>query len=69
MARILYHYDPSKTAAIAAAALFTLTLVIHIFQLFKKKTWYFTAFVIGVACQFFSSSLLHITSPSHNLSP
>ncbi|KAL3420030.1 rta1 domain-containing protein [Phlyctema vagabunda] len=43
----LYKYDPSFIAALAAAALFGITSLLHIWQLSKNKTWYFIPFVIG----------------------
>lgn len=46
----LYHYNPSVGSAIAFAAVFGLTTVIHIWQLGRNRTWYFIPFVIGGAC-------------------
>ncbi|KAJ5773782.1 hypothetical protein N7457_008678 [Penicillium paradoxum] len=43
----LYHYDPSAGAALAFAAVFGLTTIIHIWQLGRNRAWYFTPFVIG----------------------
>ena len=48
---ILYHYNPSLVAAIVFIALFSLTTSTHVFQLMKKKTWYFIPFVIGGICK------------------
>lgn len=57
-----YKYVPSEPAAIAAAALFGLTTLMHLFQLIKFKTWYFTPFFIGGLCMcqstFYTESLL-----------
>ncbi|TVY78580.1 Protein RTA1 [Lachnellula suecica] len=44
---ILYHYEPSFGAAIAFVALFGVSAALHIFQLARKRTWYFIPFVIG----------------------
>ncbi|KAH8781946.1 RTA1 like protein-domain-containing protein [Hyaloscypha finlandica] len=44
---LLYHYNPSKVAAIVFIALFGITTILHIFQLSRKRTWYFIPFVIG----------------------
>lgn len=52
-----YHYDPSAGAAIAFAAIFGLTTVIHIWQMIRTRTWYLTPFVIGGICTFFSPSI------------
>ncbi|KAJ5943710.1 hypothetical protein N7516_003878 [Penicillium verrucosum] len=43
----LYHYDPSAGCAVAFAAVFGLTTVVHIWQLGRNRTWYFIPFVIG----------------------
>jgi hypothetical protein len=47
---ILYHYDPSKVAAILFIALFGISTIAHIFQLSRRRTWYFIPFVIGGIC-------------------
>jgi len=47
---LLYHYNPSKVAAIIFIALFGITTLLHFFQLIKKRTWYFIPFVIGGIC-------------------
>ncbi|KAF2659588.1 RTA1-domain-containing protein [Lophiostoma macrostomum CBS 122681] len=44
---IPYRYVPSKVAAIIFVVLFSLTTALHIFQLFKKRTWYFVPLIIG----------------------
>lgn len=46
----LYHYDPSAGCAVAFAAVFGLTTVVHIWQLGRNRTWYFIPFVIGGLC-------------------
>ncbi|KAI9925070.1 hypothetical protein MW887_006478 [Aspergillus wentii] len=43
----LYNYDPSTGAAVLFAAIFGATTAFHIFQMFKRRTWYFIPFVIG----------------------
>ncbi|KAM6506945.1 hypothetical protein FALCPG4_018758 [Fusarium falciforme] len=43
-----YHYDPSLAAAILFAVLFSLSGLVHAYQLVKGKTWYFIAFFIGL---------------------
>jgi hypothetical protein len=45
-----YRYVPSKVAAIIFVVLFSLTTALHIFQLFKKRTWYFVPLIIGGVC-------------------
>jgi hypothetical protein len=50
MAFKLYHYDPSAGAAVAFAAIFGLTTVVHIWQMAKARAWFMTAFIIGGFC-------------------
>lgn len=45
-----YKYIPSEAAAIAFAAIFGLTTLIHLLQLVRSKTWYFVPFLIGGIC-------------------
>ncbi|KAF2108842.1 RTA1 like protein-domain-containing protein [Lophiotrema nucula] len=42
-----YRYIPSKAAAIVFVVAFCLTTFFHVFQLIKKRTWYFIPLVIG----------------------
>lgn len=42
-----YRYHPSNIAAIILVVAFTLTTLLHIFQLCRRKTWYFIPLVIG----------------------
>ncbi|KAF3041902.1 hypothetical protein E8E12_006217 [Didymella heteroderae] len=48
-AYVLYRYYPSQVAAIIFVVLFGLTTILHLFQLVKKRTWYFIPLVIGGA--------------------
>ncbi|KAF2691299.1 RTA1-domain-containing protein [Lentithecium fluviatile CBS 122367] len=46
----LYHYAPSKVAAILFAALFGISTVAHIYQSWihqRRKAWFMTAFLVG----------------------
>jgi hypothetical protein len=45
-----YRYYPSIVAAIVFVVAFGLTTLLHTFQLFKKKTWYFIPLIIGGFC-------------------
>ena len=47
---ILYYYNPSEAAAIVCIALFGISTMLHIFQLLRKRTWYFIPFIIGGLC-------------------
>ncbi|THW43847.1 RTA1 like protein [Aureobasidium pullulans] len=53
----LYHYEPSQGLAVIAAGLFGLGALIHLFQMIRYKTWFFTAFLIG------AMSMLSLSSP------
>jgi len=50
-AYVLYRYIPSQVAAIIFVVTFGLTTLAHIFQLFKKRTWYFMPLIIGGICK------------------
>ncbi|KAI7205560.1 hypothetical protein KC316_g177 [Hortaea werneckii] len=43
----LYYYDPSVVAAVVFALLFTISVLWHIFQLIRHRTWFFIPFIIG----------------------
>jgi hypothetical protein len=49
---VLYRYTPSLPAAIVFIVLFALTTFYHIFQIGKKRTWYFIPLVVGGICRF-----------------
>ncbi|KAF2676893.1 RTA1-domain-containing protein [Lentithecium fluviatile CBS 122367] len=44
---VYYRYGPSLEAAIVFVILFSLTTAFHIFQIGKKRTWYFIPLAIG----------------------
>ncbi|KAH6670137.1 putative RTA1 domain protein [Halenospora varia] len=44
---VLYRYEPSLIAAIVFTALFAITTFLHVFQMCKKKTWYFIPLIVG----------------------
>ncbi|KAJ8117509.1 hypothetical protein OPT61_g1309 [Boeremia exigua] len=46
-AYVLYRYYPSQVAAIIFVVLFALTTIFHVFQLIKRRTWYFIPLVVG----------------------
>jgi hypothetical protein len=46
-----YHYDPSLAAAAISAILFLATTLAHTWQMFKHKTWFFVAFIVGEFCK------------------
>lgn len=50
----LYDYNPSEAAAIVFAGVFAVTTLAHVFQMIRKRTWYFTPFIIGGLCKFLS---------------
>ncbi|KAJ5654493.1 hypothetical protein N7490_001496 [Penicillium lividum] len=43
----LYNYDPSPSAAIAFAVIFGLSVAFQIWQVIRKRSWFFIPFVIG----------------------
>ncbi len=47
----LYHYEPSKIAAIVFVVLFAITTTLHIYQLVRHRVWYFVPLVIGGLCK------------------
>jgi hypothetical protein len=61
----LYHYDPSLAAAAISAILFLVTTLVHIWQIFKHKTWFFVAFIVGGLCKKAALSLLVDTRFRH----
>lgn len=46
-----YRYDPSMVGAVLFILLFLGTTLLHIFQMFKTRTWFFIPFVCGIVCQ------------------
>ncbi|KAF9693213.1 hypothetical protein EKO04_008781 [Ascochyta lentis] len=42
-----YRYHPSLVAAIIFVVLFAITTILHIYQVVRKKTWYFIPLVVG----------------------
>lgn len=48
---VLYRYNPSLEAAIVFCVAFALTTLLHIFQIIKKRTWYFIPLAVGGACK------------------
>ncbi|KAH8587379.1 RTA1 like protein-domain-containing protein [Bisporella sp. PMI_857] len=43
----IYAYKPNSTACIAAAILFGGSAIYHVFQMLRKKTWFYTPLVVG----------------------
>jgi len=46
----LYHYVPSIVASAIFAVLFAMITIGHFWRMFRTKTWFVTAFVIGGIC-------------------
>ncbi|KAG5764744.1 hypothetical protein H9Q69_006395 [Fusarium xylarioides] len=42
-----YRYEPSTAAAVIYIILFSITTIIHVYQMIKTKTWYMLAFCLG----------------------
>ncbi|KAG9664742.1 putative C6 transcription factor, partial [Aureobasidium melanogenum] len=47
MAFSYYEYLPSKAAAVIACLIFVIITLLHTWQLFRTRTWFFIPFVIG----------------------
>ncbi|KAH0382968.1 putative C6 transcription factor, partial [Aureobasidium melanogenum] len=47
MAFSYYEYIPSKAAAVIACLIFVIVTILHTWQLFRTRTWFFIPFVIG----------------------
>jgi hypothetical protein len=43
----LYRYNPSMAAAVIFIIVFSLTTLLHGYQMFRTRTWFFTPFFIG----------------------
>jgi hypothetical protein len=48
----LYRYTPSIAAAIVFIVLFVLATAYHLYQVVRTRSWFFTIFVVGGACEF-----------------
>ncbi|KAH7207924.1 RTA1 like protein-domain-containing protein [Fusarium redolens] len=42
-----YRFDPSTAAAVIFIVLFSITTIVHVFQMIKTRTWYMLAFCLG----------------------
>ncbi|KAF2799666.1 RTA1 like protein [Melanomma pulvis-pyrius CBS 109.77] len=43
----IYPYKPNKNVAIGACALFGISALYHLFQMVRRRAWFYTSFVIG----------------------
>jgi hypothetical protein len=50
----LYRYEVSLPAAIAAAAVFLVLTLLHVWLIYRHRSFYFTAFTIGGCCTYTS---------------
>lgn len=48
-AYVLYRYSPNLVAAIVFVVVFSITTFLHVFQIVKKRTWYFIPLAVGGA--------------------
>lgn len=46
-----YNYDPSLPAAAIFVVVFGISALLHIWQMFRNRTWYFIPFLIGCLCK------------------
>lgn len=47
-----YRYTPSTILAAVFLSLFGITTLIHLFQLFRTRTWYLIPLVVGGVCEY-----------------
>ncbi len=47
-----YRYTPSFAAAVTALVLFTLTAILHTYQLIRTRAWILLPLVIGAWCTY-----------------
>ncbi|KAG9229966.1 RTA1 like protein-domain-containing protein [Amylocarpus encephaloides] len=43
----LYHYEPNQSLSLACAALFGISTIIHLVIMIRKKTWFYSALLVG----------------------
>lgn len=60
---VFYHYDPSLPAAVIFISLFSITSLLHLYQLIRSRAWYFIPFLAGCVCKFpqLNLGLLNLT--------
>lgn len=46
-----YNYEPSLPAAAVFVIIFTTSALVHLWQMFRHRTWYFIPFLIGCLCK------------------
>jgi hypothetical protein len=65
----IYHYHPSKVAAIVAALLFGASAIINLFQMIRKKTWFYTPMTVGAFSTLSSLLSAHIPRSTVRILP
>uniref|UniRef100_A0A0B7K794 RTA1 domain protein n=1 Tax=Bionectria ochroleuca TaxID=29856 RepID=A0A0B7K794_BIOOC len=68
----LFRYDPSLAAVVTFIALFLLITIVHTYQMFCTRTWFFIPFVIGGCCQwigYIGRAISSTESPNWTLPP
>jgi hypothetical protein len=56
----LWYYVPSLGAAAVFLVLFGVLTIIHLYRLFKTRTWFCIPFAIGGICTFDSMGLIKL---------
>lgn len=46
-----YYYEPSLPAAIIFVVLFGISTLLHVFQMFQRRTWFMIPFIIGAVME------------------
>lgn len=62
----IYPYKPNSKVCIVAAILFGGSAFFHVWQMLRKRTWFYTPFVVGSISEFFrfSSIIFNVTDSS-----
>ena len=54
---VAYTYYPSMGAAVVFVVLFAIVTILHTFQMFRTRTWFFIPLVIGGCCMYLIGNL------------
>jgi hypothetical protein len=61
----LYSYTPNETLTLLAAILFGLSAIVHLVMMNIKRTWFYTALVVGsFSKSFYLIALLELPVPT-----
>lgn len=63
----LYPYKPSQVAAIIALGLFGISAIIHLINMIRKRTWFYTPLTVGAISMSPSFPPVLCDTSAHNL--